>query len=82
MSLLFGFNFVNFSVIFNKEEDIASYTIKAVDDPTALNKILHIKPPQNVLSINQLVALWENKIGKTLDKTYISEAQLLKNIQG
>lgn len=71
-----------FSVIFNNEEDIASYTIKAVDDPTTLNKILYIKPPQNVFSINELVALWENKIGKTLEKTYISEDQLLKNIQG
>ncbi|CAK9315907.1 unnamed protein product [Citrullus colocynthis] len=46
-----------------------------------LNKVLHIKPPQNVLSINELVALWENKIGKTLEKTYISEDQLPKNIQ-
>ncbi|WP_247999890.1 NmrA family NAD(P)-binding protein, partial [Escherichia marmotae] len=35
----------------------------------------------NVFSINELVALWENKIGKTLEKTYISEDQLLKNIQ-
>lgn len=71
----------NPKVIFNNEEDIASYTIKAVDDPTTLNKILYIKPPQNVFSINELVALWENKIGKTLEKTYISEDQLLKNIQ-
>ncbi|XP_038887686.1 phenylcoumaran benzylic ether reductase Pyrc5-like [Benincasa hispida] len=71
----------NPKVIFNKEEDIATYTIKAVDDPTTLNKILYIKPPQNVLSINELVALWENKIAKTLHKTYISEDQLLKNIQ-
>ncbi|XP_023511709.1 isoflavone reductase homolog PCBER-like [Cucurbita pepo subsp. pepo] len=70
----------NPKAIFNNEEDIASFTIKAVDDPTTLNKILYIKPSENVLSINQLVALWENKIGIILHKTFVSEHQLLKNI--
>ena len=28
------------TVIFSKEEDIAAYTIKAVDDPRTLNKVL------------------------------------------
>ncbi|XP_022135641.1 isoflavone reductase-like protein [Momordica charantia] len=71
----------NPKVIFNKEEDIASYTIRAMDDPRTLNKIVYIKPPENVFSLNELVALWETKIGKTLQKIYISEDQLLKNIQ-
>ncbi|KAL2552894.1 Isoflavone reductase-like protein P3 [Forsythia ovata] len=71
----------NRKAIFVKEEDIATYTIKAVDDPRTLNKILHIIPPANILSFNELVSLWENKIGKTLEKTYILEEQLLKNIQ-
>lgn len=68
--------------IFVKEEDIATYTIKAVDDPRTLNKILHIIPPANALSFDELVSLWESKIGKTLEKTYILEEQLLKNIKG
>ncbi|KAM7276698.1 hypothetical protein ACFE04_018564 [Oxalis oulophora] len=65
----------------DKEEDIGTYTIKAVDDPRTLNKILHIRPAGNIYSFNDLVSLWENKIGKTLERSYVSEEQLLKNIQ-
>ena len=70
------------TVIFVKEEDIATYTIKAVDDPRTLNKIVYLRPPENILSINEIVSLWEKKIGKTLEKTYLLEDQLLKKIQG
>ncbi|OMO75656.1 NmrA-like protein [Corchorus olitorius] len=66
--------------VFNKEDDIGTFTIKAVDDPRTLNKILYIRPSLNTYSFNDLVSLWEKKIGKTLEKTYISEEQLLKNI--
>ena len=65
------------SGIYVNEEDVANCTIKAVDDPRTLNKIL-----QNVLSFNEIVSLWEKKIDKTLEKIYIPEDQLLKNIQG
>ncbi|CAN0866556.1 Phenylcoumaran benzylic ether reductase POP1 [Linum grandiflorum] len=68
--------------IFNKEEDIGTYTIKAVDDPRTLNKIMYIRPPANTISFNDLVSLWEKKIGKTLERSYISEEQLLSNIRG
>ncbi|KAK7822952.1 isoflavone reductase-like protein [Quercus suber] len=68
-------------VIFVKEEDIATYTIKAVDDPRTLNKIVYLRPPENILSINEIVSLWEKKIGKTLEKTYLLEDQILKKIQ-
>lgn len=71
----------NPQAIFTKEEDIGTYTIRAVDDPRTLNKILYIKPPGNIYSFNELVSLWEKKIGKTLEKEYILEDQLLKNIQ-
>ncbi|CAN0866534.1 Phenylcoumaran benzylic ether reductase POP1 [Linum grandiflorum] len=71
----------NPKAIFNKEEDIATYTIKAVDDPRTLNKALYVRPPGNIISLNDLVSLWEKKIGKTVERTYISEEQLLKNIQ-
>lgn len=70
------------AAIFNNEDDIGTYTIKAVDDPRTLNKVLYIRPPKNTYSFNELVALWEKKIGKTLEKTYVSEEQLLKDIQG
>uniref|UniRef100_A0A7N2R6Y6 NmrA-like domain-containing protein n=1 Tax=Quercus lobata TaxID=97700 RepID=A0A7N2R6Y6_QUELO len=71
----------NPKIIFVKEEDIATYTIKAVDDPRTLNKIVYLRPPENILSINEIVSLWEKKIGKTLEKTYLFEDQLLKKIQ-
>jgi len=68
--------------VFNKEEDIGTYTINAVDDPRTLNKILYIRPPMNTYSFNDLVSLWENKIGKTLERIYVPEEQLLKQIIG
>ncbi|KAL7117334.1 hypothetical protein ACP275_03G065500 [Erythranthe tilingii] len=71
----------NAKAVFNYEQDIGTYTIKAVDDPRTLNKILYIKPPKNTYSFNELVSLWEKKIGKTLEKEYVSEEQLLKQIE-
>lgn len=67
--------------VFVDEENIATYTIKAVEDPRTLNKTLHLKPPANILSFNEIVSLWEKKIGNTLEKIYIPEDQLLKKIQ-
>lgn len=71
-----------FVVVFNKEEDIAAYMIKGLDDPRTLNKTLYVNPPKNTLSMNELVTLWEKKIGKSLEKTHMAEEQVLKNIQG
>ncbi|KAK3440983.1 hypothetical protein EUGRSUZ_B01250 [Eucalyptus grandis] len=71
----------NAKAVFNKEDDIGTYTIKAVDDPRTLDKILYIKPPANTYSMNELVSLWERKIGKTLERVYVPEEQVLKNIQ-
>ena len=70
------------AAIFNKEDDIGTYTIKSVDDPRALNKVLYIRPPGNIYSFNELVALWGKKIGKTIEKVYVPEEKLLKDIQG
>ncbi|CAN4093876.1 unnamed protein product [Withania somnifera] len=71
----------NVKAVFNEEHDIGTYTIKAVDDPRTLNKTLYIKPPKNTLSFNELVATWEKLIGKTLEKIYVPEEQILKDIQ-
>ena len=68
--------------VFVEEENIATYTIKAVEDPRTLNKTLYVRPPANILSFNEIVSIWEKKIGKTLEKTYVPEDQLLKKIQG
>ncbi|MED6169477.1 hypothetical protein PIB30_021777 [Stylosanthes scabra] len=71
----------NVKCVFNKEEDIATYTIKTVDDPRTLNKILYIRPPKNIVSFNELVSLWEKKINKTLERIYVPEDQVLKQIE-
>ncbi|KAB1220650.1 Isoflavone reductase-like protein [Morella rubra] len=77
--LIFGDG--NVKAIFNEENDIGTYTIRAVDDPRTLNKTLYLMPPKNFYSFNELVTLWEKKTGKTLEKTYVPEEQLLKDIQ-
>ncbi|MFS7920854.1 putative NmrA-like domain, reverse transcriptase zinc-binding domain-containing protein [Helianthus anomalus] len=71
----------NAKAVFNEEHDIATYTIKTVDDPRTVNKSVYINPPGNIYSFNELVSLWEKKIGKTLEKVYLSEDQVLKNIE-
>ncbi|XP_010263625.1 PREDICTED: isoflavone reductase-like protein [Nelumbo nucifera] len=71
----------NPKAVFNKEEDIGTYTIRAVDDPRTLNKILYLRPAGNIYSFNDIVSLWEKKIGKTLERIYVPEEKLLKDIQ-
>jgi len=70
------------AVVYVKEEDIGTFTIKAVDDPKTLNKTLYLRLPANTLSFNELVALWKKKIDKTLEKVYVPEEGVLKLIAG
>ncbi|KAL2928018.1 putative pinoresinol-lariciresinol reductase 3 [Bienertia sinuspersici] len=67
--------------VFMKEVDVAAFTISTVDDPRTLNKALCLRPPGNVYSMNELVEIWENKIGKELEKEYVSEEELLTRIK-
>lgn len=68
--------------VFMKETDVAAFTINAVDDPRTLNKVLYLRPPGNVCSLNELVEMWESKIGKKLEKLHVSEGELLQKIKG
>ncbi|KAL0356698.1 UNVERIFIED_CONTAM: putative pinoresinol-lariciresinol reductase 3 [Sesamum calycinum] len=70
----------NVKGVFVKESDVAAFTISTVDDPRTLNKVLYLRPPGNTLSMNELVDIWEKKIGKSLERNYISEEELLKKI--
>ncbi|KAL6517307.1 putative pinoresinol-lariciresinol reductase 3 [Orobanche minor] len=70
----------NVKGVFVKESDVAAFTISTVDDPRTLNKVLYLRPRGNTLSMNELVDIWESKIGKTLERNYVSEEVLLKNI--
>ncbi|KAK8914170.1 hypothetical protein KSP39_PZI023626 [Platanthera zijinensis] len=71
----------NVKAIFNDEDDIGAYTIKAVDDPRTLNKVLYLRPPANIYSHNELVSLWEKKTGKKFERVYISEEDFVKQIK-
>ncbi|XP_022135658.1 isoflavone reductase-like protein [Momordica charantia] len=71
----------NPKAIFNEEHDIGTYIMRAVDDPRTLNKILYVRPPKNIISFKDLASLWDKKIGKTLQKIYVPEEQVLKNIE-
>lgn len=71
----------NVKGVFVKQSDIAAFTISAVDDPRTLNKVVYLRPPGNVYSMNELVELWESKIGKKLEKVYVTEEELLKKIK-
>lgn len=68
------------SAIYVNERDVATYVIKAVDDPRTINRILYVTPRENIYSLNQLVALWEKKIGKALERNYVTEEELLAKI--
>nr|AMN15102.1 chavicol synthase [Elaeis guineensis] len=71
----------NAKVIFVCEQDMATYAIKAAEDPRTLNKILYVRPPANIYSQNELVSLWEKKTKNTLRRTYLSEEEVMKKIQ-
>ncbi|KAL5557318.1 hypothetical protein UlMin_039554 [Ulmus minor] len=71
----------NTKCIFMNEEDVGTYTIKAANDPRTLNKTVGLRPPANIKCYNELVSIWEQKIGKTLRKNYVAEDQIIKNIQ-
>ncbi|RYR53637.1 hypothetical protein HN51_016242 [Arachis hypogaea] len=68
--------------IFVKENDVAAFTISTVDEPRTLNKVLYLKPLENVYSLNELVEMWETKIRKKLQKSHVLEEELIKKIEG
>ncbi|XP_044465800.1 isoflavone reductase homolog [Mangifera indica] len=72
----------NVKVIFMDEDDVATYTIKAIDDPRTLNKTMYVAPPENILSQRQLVEEWEKLLGRKLEKSSISAQEILAMLKG
>lgn len=72
----------NKKVIWVDEDDIATYTLSTINDPRTLNTTLYLRPPANVLSLNEVVAVWERLIGKSLQKQNINEEQWLQAMNG
>lgn len=71
-----------FTAYFVAGTDIGNFTIKAVDDARTLNKTVHFRPPGNLLDMNELASLWEEKIGHKLPRVTITENDLLAAAQG
>ncbi|CAN6197958.1 unnamed protein product [Urochloa humidicola] len=63
------------------EKDISVLTIRTMEDQRTLNKILHVRPPMNLCSLNRLTSIWENKISKTFRKYHVDEEDLVKKVQ-
>ncbi|KAL4347493.1 hypothetical protein GQ457_17G016420 [Hibiscus cannabinus] len=57
--------------------DIGKFTMKTVDDVRTVNKSVHFRPPCNFYNMNELAALWERKIRRTLPRATITENDLL-----
>ncbi|KAL5705565.1 hypothetical protein ACHQM5_023854 [Ranunculus cassubicifolius] len=72
----------NVKVIYMDEDDIATYTVKSIDDRRTLNKTIYLRPPENIISQRELVGFWEKLIGKELEKKYISAEDFLSTMQG
>ncbi|KAM0059622.1 putative oxidoreductase [Helianthus debilis subsp. tardiflorus] len=71
----------NRKVVFNDEDDVATYTVRTFDDPRMLNKTLYIRPQENILTHNQLVETWEKLNNKTLEKVHISAQGFLASMK-
>ncbi|KAL3716659.1 hypothetical protein ACJRO7_008272 [Eucalyptus globulus] len=61
--------------------DIGKFTMKCLDDDRTLNKTVHFRPSTNLLSINELASLWEEKIGFKLPRVTVTEDDLLSAAQ-
>ncbi|KAL9242646.1 hypothetical protein vseg_016629 [Gypsophila vaccaria] len=72
----------NVKAVFMDEDDIATYAVKTIDDPRAMNKTIYISPPENRLSQRELVDIWENLSGKKLKRQSISAQDFLAPIKG
>lgn len=71
----------NVKVVFMDEDDIATYTIKTIDDPRTLNKTVYLRPPENILTQRQLVEIWEKLSGKQLEKVHIPNDHILATMK-
>ena len=69
-------------VIFVDEDDVATYTVKTIDDPRTLNKTLYLRPQENILTQRQLIEKWEKLLGRTLEKFHISAQDFLAPMKG
>ncbi|KAG5049130.1 hypothetical protein JHK85_010233 [Glycine max] len=63
--------------VLNYEEDIAMYTIKVANDPRTYNRVVIYRPSKNIISQNELIALWEQKSGQNFRKDFVAEEEIV-----
>lgn len=63
--------------VLNHERDVAFYTVKAATDSRAANRIVIIRPPENIISQLDLISSWEKKTGRLVNRVHISEEQII-----
>ncbi|XVE64079.1 hypothetical protein DITRI_Ditri07aG0072400 [Diplodiscus trichospermus] len=61
--------------------DIGKFTMMSINDDRTLSKTVHFQPPSNLLNINEMASLWEEKIGRKLPRVTITEKDLLQRAQ-
>lgn len=71
----------NITAAFLCEQDVGTFTVMAADDPRTANKVVHLRFPANILSQNEMVAIWESKIGKIVDKAFVSEEEMIAMVE-
>jgi len=64
--------------VMNLEDDIAAFTIRVANDPRTVNKLVICRPPGNTVSQSELVSLWEKKTGRTLQRVFLPEAEMVR----
>lgn len=72
----------NIKVVYMDEDDIATYTVKSIDDPRTLNKTVYLRPPENILTQKQLIQKWEKLTAKKLEKCSVSAQDFLASMKG
>ncbi|KAH6827290.1 hypothetical protein C2S53_001869 [Perilla frutescens var. hirtella] len=63
--------------VFNYEEDVAMYTLKAAVDPRAANQVIICRPPKNIISQLELISSWEEKTGRNIQTNHFPDHQLI-----
>ncbi|KAJ1265188.1 hypothetical protein BS78_08G060200 [Paspalum vaginatum] len=71
----------NVKAIFVDEDDVATYTIKSIDDPRTLNKTVFLRPRENILTQNDVIAKWEKLSGTVLEKIHIPADEFLASMR-
>ncbi|KAL1831221.1 hypothetical protein ACET3Z_000872 [Daucus carota] len=62
----------------NYEKDIAEYTVRVATDPRTENGLVIYRLPKNIITQLDLISRWEKKTGRTMEKSYIPEEEIIK----